>query len=87
MHCPVTCVASLIQRAEFPSERKCLIKEKTLQETKAMCLSERWSLIQKLRQNSWDRWSKEYLHQLQPCSKWWKSKPSLKIGDLILIFT
>lgn len=50
-----------------------------------MSFNERWRLIQKLRQTFWDRWSKEYLNQLQPRSKWWKSKPNLEVGDLVLV--
>ena len=55
------------------------------QPTKVTSLSERWSLIQRLRKHFWDRWNTEYLHQLQPRSKWWKSTPNLKVGDLVIV--
>ncbi|GFV92471.1 integrase catalytic domain-containing protein [Trichonephila clavipes] len=48
-------------------------------------LSERWNLIQRLRQYFWDRWSTEYLHRLQPRSKWWRTKPNLQLGDMVIV--
>ena len=33
----------------------------------------------------WERWLKEYLHLLQPRSKWHGSSPSLKPGEVVLI--
>ncbi|XP_042913297.1 uncharacterized protein [Parasteatoda tepidariorum] len=33
-------------------------------------LSSRWSLIQRLKDSVWNRWSHEYLSQLQTRSKW-----------------
>ncbi|GFW79239.1 integrase catalytic domain-containing protein [Trichonephila clavipes] len=43
------------------------------QPSRSVGLSERWNLIQRLRQYFWDRWSTEYLHRLQPRSKWWRT--------------
>ncbi|GFY56263.1 reverse transcriptase domain-containing protein [Trichonephila inaurata madagascariensis] len=40
------------------------------QTSRSVALSERWNLIQRLRQYFWDRWSTECLHRLQPRSKW-----------------
>ncbi|GFY54108.1 integrase catalytic domain-containing protein [Trichonephila inaurata madagascariensis] len=55
------------------------------QPSRSVALSERWNLIQRLRQYFWDRWSTEYLHRLQPRSKWWRTKPSLKLGDMVIV--
>ncbi|GFY40536.1 integrase catalytic domain-containing protein [Trichonephila inaurata madagascariensis] len=55
------------------------------QPSRSVALSERWNLIQRLRQYFWDRWSTEYLHRLQPRSKWWKTKPNLKLGDMVIV--
>ncbi|GFT50479.1 integrase catalytic domain-containing protein [Trichonephila clavipes] len=40
---------------------------------------------QRLRQYFWDRWSTEYLHRLQPRSKWWRTKPNLQLGDMVIV--
>jgi len=53
--------------------------------TKNISLTARWELLQKLRRQFWDRWSKEYLHLLQPRSKWWKTQPNLKVNDMVII--
>ncbi|GFX50988.1 integrase catalytic domain-containing protein [Trichonephila clavipes] len=55
------------------------------QPSRSVGLSERWILIQRLRQYFWDRWSTEYLHRLQPRSKWWRTKPNLQLGDMIIV--
>ncbi|GFT47211.1 integrase catalytic domain-containing protein [Trichonephila clavipes] len=47
------------------------------QPSRSVGLSERWNLIQRLRQYFWDHWSTEYLHRLQPRSKWWITKPNI----------
>ncbi|GFT74393.1 integrase catalytic domain-containing protein [Trichonephila clavipes] len=52
--------------------------------SRSVGLSERWNLIQRLRQYFWDRWSTEYLHRLQPRSKWWRTKPNLQLGDMVI---
>ncbi|XP_054718591.1 uncharacterized protein LOC129227990 [Uloborus diversus] len=46
--------------------------------SRASSLSERWKLIQRLRLDFWNHWSRDYLHTLQPRSKWWKEQPNLK---------
>ncbi|GFX07736.1 pro-Pol polyprotein [Trichonephila clavipes] len=53
--------------------------------SRSVGLSERWNLIQRLRQYFWDRWSTEYLHRLQPRSKWWRTKPNLQLGDMVIV--
>ncbi|GFW10551.1 hypothetical protein TNCV_893461 [Trichonephila clavipes] len=30
-------------------------------------------------------WSTEYLHSLQPRSKWWRTKPNLQLGDMVIV--
>ncbi|GFV72336.1 DUF5641 domain-containing protein [Trichonephila clavipes] len=55
------------------------------QPSRSVALSERWNLIQRLRQYFWDRWSTEYLHRLQPRSKWWRTKPNLQLGDMVIV--
>ncbi|GFY32210.1 integrase catalytic domain-containing protein [Trichonephila clavipes] len=55
------------------------------QPSRSVGLSERWNLIQRLRQYFWDRWSTEYLHRLQPRSKWWRTKPNLQLGDMVIV--
>ncbi|KAJ2948490.1 hypothetical protein O0L34_g7738 [Tuta absoluta] len=45
----------------------------------------RWKIIELMHQHIWNRWSKEYLHQLQVKCKWLKPTPNLKKGDLVLV--
>ncbi|UYV73020.1 hypothetical protein LAZ67_10001579 [Cordylochernes scorpioides] len=45
----------------------------------------RWKLIQKARDVFWQRWSREYLNNLQQRSKWKKPSSNLKVGDLVLV--
>lgn len=45
----------------------------------------RWKLVERLKQNFWDRWNKEYLCRLQSRPKWNKIERNLKIGDLVLL--
>ncbi|UYV73022.1 hypothetical protein LAZ67_10001583 [Cordylochernes scorpioides] len=48
-------------------------------------LRSRWSLIQPQRDYFWNRWSCEYLHQLQERRKWRTSHPDVNIGDLVML--
>ncbi|XP_058817398.1 uncharacterized protein LOC131680706 [Topomyia yanbarensis] len=45
----------------------------------------RWQHLQKLKHDFWIRWSSEYLHELQPRSKWYKNKLILQPGMLIVL--
>jgi hypothetical protein len=45
----------------------------------------RWTLLKKLQQDLWKRWSQEYLSNLQSRSKWNQEKPNAAVGDLVLI--
>ncbi|GFS32504.1 reverse transcriptase domain-containing protein [Trichonephila inaurata madagascariensis] len=44
-----------------------------------------WSLIQRLRDTFWARWSSEYLNELQRRTKWTDVKENLKVGQLDLL--
>ncbi|GFY72539.1 reverse transcriptase domain-containing protein [Trichonephila inaurata madagascariensis] len=44
-----------------------------------------WSLIQRLRDTFWARWSSEYLNELQRRTKWRDVKENLKVGQLVLL--
>ncbi|CAG4952078.1 unnamed protein product [Colias eurytheme] len=48
-------------------------------------LRTRWQLMQKIYQDIWKRWRAEYLTQLNVRSKWQRPKPSMQIGDIVLI--
>ncbi|UYV83440.1 K02A2.6-like [Cordylochernes scorpioides] len=48
-------------------------------------LRSRWGLIQPQRDYFWNRWSCEYLHQLQERRKWRTSHPDVNIGDLVML--
>ncbi|XP_060516106.1 uncharacterized protein LOC132695675 [Cylas formicarius] len=45
----------------------------------------RWQLVQQLHQHFWDRWHREYLHQLQQRHKWNTTTNPPKVGQLVLI--
>ena len=45
----------------------------------------RWHLIQQMRLHFWQRWSSEYLQQLQARHKWTQLHPSPRVGDLCLL--
>lgn len=60
------------------------VPEETYLQTNTNRLS-RWQLTQKLLQDFWSRWSREYLTNLQQRPKWLKELPNLKIGDLVIV--
>ena len=45
----------------------------------------RYHLVKKMRQQFWNRWSREYLNQLQNVSKWKHIGRQPKVQDLVLI--
>lgn len=45
----------------------------------------RWQLVTKMLQQFWDRWQREYLHNLQQREKWQVTRPQIMIGDIALI--
>jgi len=48
-------------------------------------LYQRWALVQGIQLHFWDRWQKDYLHNLQVRSKWHKDERNLLIGDLVIV--
>ena len=46
---------------------------------------QRWDLCKKATQSFWDRWSMEYLQQLQKATKWHKKKRNFAVGDLVML--
>ncbi|XP_039275967.1 uncharacterized protein LOC120349603 [Nilaparvata lugens] len=45
----------------------------------------RYELIDQLVQSFWNRWRKEYLHELQVRGKWSKSSPPLTVGTVVIV--
>lgn len=45
----------------------------------------RWQRVTALHQHFWQRWSKEYLHQLQQRCKWTSTSYNIKPGTMVLI--
>lgn len=45
----------------------------------------RWALIQRLVQQFWRRWGREYLHQMQQRTKWQQQQPNIEVGDVVLV--
>ena len=45
----------------------------------------RWNLCQRLTQDLWDRWSQDYLKQLQQFHHWKHPKRLVKVGDIVLL--
>lgn len=48
-------------------------------------LSRRWKHIQYMTQQFWNKWSKDYLNNLQQRRKWYHKTPNLKIGDIVIL--
>ena len=46
---------------------------------------ERWKLCQQASQHFWERWSREYLQQLQKATKWHKKSRNFKVGDMVML--
>lgn len=45
----------------------------------------RWKLVERLKQQFWDRWHREYMSRLQSRPKWNKIERNIKVGDLVLL--
>lgn len=45
----------------------------------------RWQLLQRMTQNIWDRWHKEYISSLQNLPKWQNASANVQINDLVLV--
>ena len=48
-------------------------------------LLKRWSMLKKIAQSFWTRWSTEYITRLQSKNKWRKISKNFRIGELVLI--
>ncbi|XP_072010850.1 uncharacterized protein [Engystomops pustulosus] len=44
-----------------------------------------WRQVQSLANTFWDKGKKQYISTLQPRNKWQKTKPNLKVGDVVLM--
>ncbi|XP_077262598.1 uncharacterized protein LOC143897666 [Temnothorax americanus] len=60
------------------------VPEPSLAEESTSRLS-RWQLLQRIRDQFWDRWSKEYLHTLAHRPKWVKASEEIQVGRLCLL--
>ena len=46
---------------------------------------QRWDICKKASQDFWDRWSTEYLQQLQKATKWHRKTRNYRVGDLVML--
>ena len=46
---------------------------------------ERWNICEKATQDFWDRWSQEYLQQLQKATKWHHKERNFQVNDLVML--
>ncbi|XP_025157695.1 uncharacterized protein LOC112589293 [Harpegnathos saltator] len=58
--------------------------ERSLGDVQVARLS-RWQLLQHMTEHLWERWSREYLAQLQVRGKWLVASRPLDIGDLVIL--
>ena len=58
--------------------------EPSLDNSAFSCLS-RWQRVEKMRQDFWSRWLKEYLHTLQHRTKWRKNNTTANEGQLVIL--
>ena len=47
--------------------------------------AQRWILCQKTAEQFWDRWSSQYLQQLNKAVKWHKRRKNYQVGDIVLL--
>ena len=75
--CPLTPSHFLIGRAAraYPKERT----------NHKLTTLRRWEICKQASQDFWDRWSLEYLQQLQKATKWHKSTRNYAVGDLVML--
>lgn len=45
----------------------------------------RWKLLQQRVHHFWNKWSKDYLNQLQNKPKWHNKEDNIKVGDVVLL--
>lgn len=46
---------------------------------------DRFQFLQRLQQQFWGRWNKEYISELQQRSKWRRPIPNIQLGSLVLV--
>jgi Family of unknown function (DUF5641) len=46
---------------------------------------QRWKLLEKLKQQFWNKWSTEYLSRLQQRPKWISQREDISVGELVLV--
>lgn len=61
-----------------------VVPDEDLADTKVSVV-QRWRLLQKMHQDFWSKWSKEYMHTLQQRMKWHDKQPNIVKGALVLI--
>lgn len=44
-----------------------------------------WEVLHNIEQNFWDRWSSDYLTELQQRNKWFRPNGNMKLGDLVYV--
>ena len=62
-----------------------LVNPYDLIEDRDLCLRKQWRIAQRLADTFWTRWLKEYLPTLTRRTKWWKSTPEIKPGDVVTV--
>ncbi|EFN89905.1 hypothetical protein EAI_00958, partial [Harpegnathos saltator] len=62
----------------------CSITEPSLEDAPTTQL-DRWRRLQQMRDHLWRRWSQEYLTSLVKRSKWCRTTPGLRVGQLCLV--
>ena len=65
-------------------EKVALAPPGTFQHADVYC-RKRWRRVQYLAEQFWQRWKREYLSSIQSRSRWQTEKPSLAIGDVVLV--
>ena len=45
----------------------------------------RWRAVQQVANEFWQRWRKEYLHELQTRQKWVNKSPPVSVGDVVIV--
>ena len=53
--------------------------------SKPILLLQCWHLCQVITHHLWQRWSQEYLTNLQKFAKWSRSSPYIKVGDIVCV--
>ena len=57
----------------------------TPDKTSKITYRQRWNLCKRLVQDFWEKWSQDYLQQLQEFQRWKHPKRSVQVGDVVLL--